>query len=441
MSLSMSQLGKSTVAQSQTMVAVEAEQSFTPGVGSYNVSSSFLKTSHTDPSYSLASRFPDKSMSNPTGPGDYENNGSSLSRIGGSISKAERGSKINPTPGPGDYNVKSELSQIGATISGRPVDLSTSQTPGPADYNAETAKLKNLARNPAYTLSGRTSVHSNKVTPSCCDYNPNYSSIAPDSHGSKFPKYEEQKDIQPGPGPADYNKTFQRKQISTALSSRYNNPSRDLFSGTQNGIPGPAEYQNNQKVQLNSSGAGKIANKYEDTDLKERKKYANVGPGAYNNRKLASSANQFSFPKQEDSQLVRSQTGDVGPGNYDIGKSSLSTSGYSVSGRPKDLYLNTNPGVGAYNIDRSDKEKFGSSMSGRHDKFRNMYNFTNNTPGIGSYTLDQLDMSKRGKGSKFPKYEPKGAENTNPGVGSYNVTRAKSSQGFTMGGRYKGRHF
>ena len=77
----------------------------------------------------------------------------------------------------------------------------------------------------------------------------------------------------------------------------------------------------------------------------------------------------------------------VGPGSYNM-RGGLSRIGSTMSGR----YLNdpgqANPGVGSYNIDRRDKIHHPYTVSGRSDKFMNMYSSAlSGAPGVGAYNI------------------------------------------------------
>ena len=386
---------------------VNKEQKGKPGAGSYNINKTEIKGVYIEGN---APRFTSSNNGKP-GVGEYDINEAELKlkkKTGISTNKSKRKDPFETSkeskniPGAGAYNInKGEQQKFYIEQNMERFGPSGNKNPGVGEYDINDAALK---------LKKKTGVSTNKS-----------------ERKDPFEVSKENKNI-PGTGAYNINKAEGNKF--------YIEQNMERFGPSGNKNPGVGEYDINEASLKLKQKTGISTNKSKRKDpFEATKESKNVpGAGAYNINK---GEQQKFYIEQNMERFGPSDNKNPGVGEYNINdaelklkkKIGISTNKserkdpFEVSKENKNI-----PGTGAYNINKSEQQKFYIEQ--------NMERFTssnNGKPGVGEYDINEAELKLKQKTgistNKSKREDPfevtKESKNT-PGTGAYNILKGEN---------------
>ena len=388
---------------------VGKDKKLVPGAGSYNINKTDIKGIYIEGN---APRFTSSNNGKP-GVGEYDINDAELKlkkKTGISTNKAKRKDPFEVTkenkniPGTGAYNINIR-EQKGVYIEGKKNRFETSYNgrPGVGEYDINDAEIK---------LKKKTGISTSKS-----------------ARRDPFEVGKEQKG-KPGAGSYNINKTD--------IKGVYIEGNAPRFASSNNGKPGVGEYDINDAELKLKKKTGISTNKSRRKDPfevgKERKNVpgAGAGVGEYDINEAAlklkkkTGISTVKSARRDPFEVGKEQKGKPGAGSYNINKTDIK--GVYIEGNVPRFASSNNgkPGVGEYDINDAElKLKKKTGISTNKSQRKNPFEVTKeskNVPGTGAYNINKSEQQKFYMEQNMERFGP--SDNKNPGVGEYDINDA-----------------
>ena len=408
-----------------------------PGIGTYNINKRDIKGIYIE---GKKQRF-ETSYNGRPGVGEYDINDAELKlkkKTGISTNKSKRkdpfevGKERKNVPGAGAYNtinynknkfyIESDIPRFNNSNNGKP---------GVGEYDINDAELKLKKKTGIASFKSKRNDpfevgKDKKLVPGAGSYNINKTDIKGIYIEGNAPRFTSSNNGKPGVGEYDINdaelKLKKKTGISTNKAKR-----KDPFEVTKENknIPGTGAYNINIREQKGVYIEGK-KNRFE-TSYNGR-----PGVGEYDindaeiKLKKKTGISTSKSARRDPFEVGKEQKGKPGTGSYNINKRDIK--GVYIEGNVPRFASSNNgkPGVGEYDINDAElKLKKKTGISTNKSQRKNPFEVTKeskNVPGTGAYNINKSEQQKFYMEQNMERFGP--SDNKNPGVGEYDINDA-----------------